>query len=115
MARPAVSDDAFRAIADRTRWRIVELLAQRPHSPSELAAEYDSCQSTISEHLGVLRRGGRSGPLRRHSRATHLLRQPVRLGRGGRLRRRPTGVALKIVPRAKLRVTFDDTETWLIG
>ncbi|MCX5247122.1 metalloregulator ArsR/SmtB family transcription factor [Streptomyces sp. NBC_00201] len=57
MARPAVSDDVFRAIADRTRRRIVELLAQRPHSPSELAAEYDSCQSTISEHLGVLRRG----------------------------------------------------------
>lgn len=58
MARPAASEDVFRAIADPTRRRIIELLAEQPRSPSELAAAFDSCQSTISEHLGILRRAG---------------------------------------------------------
>ncbi|HXW33072.1 MAG TPA: metalloregulator ArsR/SmtB family transcription factor [Acidimicrobiales bacterium] len=58
MPRPSSSEDIFRAIADPTRRRIIELLNVRSHSPSELADAFDSCQSTVSEHLGVLRRAG---------------------------------------------------------
>ena len=56
MARPSASADAFRAIADPTRRRIVELLAERPRTAGDIANAFESCQSTISEHLGVLRR-----------------------------------------------------------
>lgn len=56
MARPAASADVFRAIADPTRRRIIELLADRPRTAGELSNAFESCQSTVSEHLGVLRR-----------------------------------------------------------
>ena len=58
MARPDAREDVFRAIADPTRRRIIELLAEQPRSPSQLTAAFNSCQSTISEHLRVLRRAG---------------------------------------------------------
>ena len=58
MPRPSASEDIFRAVADNTRRRIIDLLAERPRSPGELADAFESCQSTISEHLGVLRRTG---------------------------------------------------------
>lgn len=58
MARPQAGDDAFRAIADPTRRKIVELLAERPHTAGEIANSFTTCQSTVSEHLGILRRAG---------------------------------------------------------
>jgi DNA-binding transcriptional ArsR family regulator len=54
--RPTASPDVFRAIADPTRRRIIELLAERPRTAGEIARSFDTCQSTVSEHLGVLRR-----------------------------------------------------------
>lgn len=56
MARPRSSADVFRAIADPTRRRIIELLAERPRTAGEIANAFESCQSTVSEHLAVLRR-----------------------------------------------------------
>jgi DNA-binding transcriptional ArsR family regulator len=56
MARPIASADVFRAIADPTRRRIIDLLAERPRTAGEIAASFQSCQSTVSEHLGILRR-----------------------------------------------------------
>jgi DNA-binding transcriptional ArsR family regulator len=58
MARPQASEDPFRAIADPTRRTIIELLAERPRTAGELASCFASCQSTVSEHLGILRRAG---------------------------------------------------------
>ena len=58
MARPSASSDVFRAIADPTRRQIVDLLAERPRTAGEIAASFDSCQSTVSEHLAILRRAG---------------------------------------------------------
>lgn len=46
---------SFNAIADPTRRRIVELLAERDRSTGELVAEFDLSAPAISQHLKVLR------------------------------------------------------------
>ena len=46
------------AIADPTRRRIVELLAQRDHTAGELVAQFDMSAPAISQHLKVLREAG---------------------------------------------------------
>lgn len=56
MPRPRAGEDAFRAIADPTRRKIIELLAEQPRTAGQIAAAFTSCQSTVSEHLGILRR-----------------------------------------------------------
>jgi DNA-binding transcriptional ArsR family regulator len=43
------------AIADPTRRRIVELLAQRDRTAGELVEEFDLSAPAISQHLNVLR------------------------------------------------------------
>ncbi|GLY63882.1 ArsR/SmtB family transcription factor [Amycolatopsis taiwanensis] len=55
MARPTASHDVFRAVADPTRRGIIDLLAESPRTAGELAASFNSCQSTVSEHLRILR------------------------------------------------------------
>src|SRR5690606_8316912 len=49
---------AFAALADPTRRRIVELLAERDRSAGELVAEFDVTGAAISQHLNVLRSAG---------------------------------------------------------
>jgi DNA-binding transcriptional ArsR family regulator len=73
MARPSASSDVFRAIADPTRRRIVDLLAERPRSAGEIAAAFDSCQSTVSEHLAILRRAGLTSYREQAGRRTYEL------------------------------------------
>ena len=46
------------AIAEPTRRRIVELLAERERTAGELVAEYDLSAPAISQHLNVLREAG---------------------------------------------------------
>lgn len=46
------------AIADPTRRRIVELLAQRERTAGELVEEFDLSAPAISQHLKVLREAG---------------------------------------------------------
>lgn len=46
------------ALADPTRRRIVELLAQRDRTAGELVAEFDMTAPAISQHLKVLREAG---------------------------------------------------------
>jgi len=46
------------AIADPTRRRIVELLAEREHTAGELVEEFDLSAPAISQHLNVLREAG---------------------------------------------------------
>jgi DNA-binding transcriptional ArsR family regulator len=46
------------AIADPTRRRIVELLAERERSSGELVEEFDLSAPAISQHLNVLRDAG---------------------------------------------------------
>ena len=51
-------DDTFAALADPIRRSVVEMLAQRPRRPGELAAELGTTPPTMSKHLRALRRGG---------------------------------------------------------
>src|SRR5215216_4904534 len=46
------------AIADPTRRRIVELLAERERTAGELVDEFDMSAPAISQHLNVLRAAG---------------------------------------------------------
>ena len=50
--------DALTALADPTRRRIVELLAEREHDVSELHAHFPISQPAVSRHLRVLRDHG---------------------------------------------------------
>ena len=46
------------ALADPTRRRIVELLAERERTSGELARKFDMSAPAISQHLNVLREAG---------------------------------------------------------
>jgi DNA-binding transcriptional ArsR family regulator len=48
-------NDAFRALSDPTRRRILALLRRGDMSAGELAGEFDQAWPTISGHLKVLR------------------------------------------------------------
>ncbi len=50
--------DAFTAAAEPTRRRILQLLAARPRTVSEIAAEFPVTRSAISQHLLVLADAG---------------------------------------------------------
>jgi DNA-binding transcriptional ArsR family regulator len=49
---------ALHALADPTRQRIVELLAERERSAGEIAAEFSTSRPGVSRHLRVLREYG---------------------------------------------------------
>ena len=49
---------SLEAVADPTRRRIVELLAQGDRTAGELVAEFDFSAPAISQHLNVLRKAG---------------------------------------------------------
>jgi DNA-binding transcriptional ArsR family regulator len=49
---------SLEAIADPTRRRIVELLAQRERTTGEIVEEFDMSAPAISQHLNVLREAG---------------------------------------------------------
>jgi DNA-binding transcriptional ArsR family regulator len=55
--RPTV-DETLAALADPVRRHVVELLAQRPMRPGELAQEVGATASSLSKHLRVLRQRG---------------------------------------------------------
>src|SRR6188768_2249269 len=52
------SNNAFRALADGTRRKILALLRERPRTSGDIAAQFDSSWPTISRHLAVLREAG---------------------------------------------------------
>lgn len=54
--RMAMRPDEWKALADPNRWSIVQLLAEKPRSVTELAEELDLSQPGVSWHLDVLRR-----------------------------------------------------------
>jgi DNA-binding transcriptional ArsR family regulator len=50
--------DAIGALADPTRRRIVELLADRERGAGEIAAQFETSRPGVSRHLRVLREHG---------------------------------------------------------
>jgi predicted transcriptional regulator len=56
---PALSAvKVFYALGSAVRWKILRLLAERPHSVNELAAQTDRAQHSVSKHLQVMREAG---------------------------------------------------------
>lgn len=47
----------FRALADPTRRAIISLLAERPRTIGEVAAEFDVTRPAIAKHLKILEEG----------------------------------------------------------
>jgi DNA-binding transcriptional ArsR family regulator len=56
--RPPAKIDVFRAIADPSRRRILELLAPGETAYSDLALEFPTSKSAVSQHLRVLQEVG---------------------------------------------------------
>ena len=50
--------NALAALADPTRRRIVELLAERERTAGEIASNFDAARPGVSRHLRVLREQG---------------------------------------------------------
>lgn len=55
---PAATSDVFRAVSDRTRRRMLDLLRRRERSVAELARPFIISQPAVSQHLKVLRDAG---------------------------------------------------------
>src|SRR3712207_4627620 len=55
---PCVDADAYRAISDPTRRAVLDLLAERPRTVSELLVPFPMTQPEMSQHLRVLRDAG---------------------------------------------------------
>ena len=55
LTRPEVLATFFQGLADPTRVRILELLAERPRTVSELQRELGLAQGRVSSHLSCLR------------------------------------------------------------
>lgn len=58
MARTPTTSDAFNAVAEPQRRRIIDLLAAGERSVNDIAAALDMRQPQVSKHLGVLREVG---------------------------------------------------------
>ncbi len=50
--------DILKALADRSRMRLVKALLAKPHGVNDLADELDISQYNVSKHLRILREAG---------------------------------------------------------
>lgn len=50
--------EAFKALSDPTRRRILELLKERDLTAGEIAEQFQMAQPSVSRHLNVLRQAG---------------------------------------------------------
>jgi ArsR family transcriptional regulator, repressor of sdpIR and other operons len=51
-------DSVFRALADPTRRKILELLAEGDHTAGEIAERFPIAFASVSHHLGILKAAG---------------------------------------------------------
>lgn len=58
MSRPISGESAFRAVADPTRRRIIDLLEARPHNPAELNQTLKLNPTVLTFHLQSLAKAG---------------------------------------------------------
>lgn len=85
LERPEVLATFFQALADPTRVRILELLAERPMTVSELVTALGLAQGRVSSHLTCLRwcgyvRAEVDGRFNRYTLIDDRIREIVRLG-----------------------------------
>lgn len=88
-----MSDSAFRALADPTRRKILELLSQRDRTAGEIAEQFPIAFSSVSHHLSVLKAADlvaveREGQNQRYRLNTtvfqEVMRQMMKLFNGGK-------------------------------
>ncbi len=90
-------DTTWRALADPTRRRLIELLRDGPRTTGELCAAFPTSRFAVMKHLRVLERGGLVD-VRRDGRKRWNRLNPEHLqGIGGRW----TAVAAGVAPRAE--------------
>lgn len=58
-------NQVFRALADPTRRKVLQLLRERPMTAGELSDEFDVSKATMSAHFTVLREAGLIRPDKR--------------------------------------------------
>lgn len=80
MTELAPSADVFHAIADPTRRRILDLLADREMPATAIAEPFEMSQPAVSQHLKVLRNAGlvtqqKAGRQRRYKLEPERLKQ----------------------------------------
>jgi DNA-binding transcriptional ArsR family regulator len=69
--------EVFKALADPTRRRVLQLLRERPMTAGELADQFASSKATMSAHFAVLRVAGLIGAEKRGVTITYSLRLSV--------------------------------------
>jgi DNA-binding transcriptional ArsR family regulator len=58
VARPSSANDVFRAVADRTRRKLLDRLSEGEETMMKLAESFDISLPAVSQHLKVLREAG---------------------------------------------------------
>lgn len=76
-------DSSFRALADPTRRRILELLTERDRTAGEIAEHFPMAFASVSHHLGILKAadlvaGEREGQFIRYRLNTTVFHEVVR-------------------------------------
>jgi len=79
----SAKNGAFRALADPTRRRILELLARRDLTAGEIAEEFPIAFASVSRHLSLLKEAGlvdaeREGQFIRYRLNTTVYQQVIR-------------------------------------
>jgi ArsR family transcriptional regulator len=69
--------EIYRALADPTRRRILELLREREMTAGELAGHFDLAKPTLSGHFAVLREAGLVSPEKSGASITYRLNVSV--------------------------------------
>ncbi len=69
--------DAFKALADPTRRRILELLAGGEMTAGDIAAQFDMAKPSVSHHLNILKAAGLVSDERRGQNIVYCLNLTV--------------------------------------
>lgn len=94
MSRPFSSADAFRAVADPTRRRILDLLRRREMTVGEIAESLPISGAALSFHLRVLRHSDLAVARRRGRHLAYTVNlRPLRAVTAWLNRQRDTGAA----------------------
>ena len=70
-------NDAFKALSDPTRRRILELLQERDMSAGEIADCFDMAKPSVSHHLNILKAAGLVSDERRGQNIVYCLNLTV--------------------------------------
>ena len=67
----------FKALADPTRRRVLQLLKERPMTAGEIAEQVDIAKPTLSAHFAILREAGLVGSEKKGKTVTYWLNASV--------------------------------------